>query len=107
MMSADKDRDSRRAGPVVAAGGGLLLLGCCAVPLQLCCGLPLLAAGGALANVGGFLGNPWIIGVGIAVAMAVAGMVLWRRRRRGRTTGCCEPAARIQTGDEPVDEDCR
>ena len=43
--SADQDRDERRAGPVVAAGTGLLLLACCALPLLLCCGLPLIAAG--------------------------------------------------------------
>lgn len=83
-MSADHDRDERRAGPIVAAGTGLLLLACC--------GLPLIAAGGALAGVGGLLGNPWIIGAGIAVAMAVtAGMLVrLRRRHRGRRTGCCE-----------------
>ena len=55
-MSADHDRDERRAGPIVAAGTGLLLLACCALPLLLCCGLPLIAAGGALAGVGGLLG---------------------------------------------------
>ena len=57
-MSADHDRDERRAGPIVAAGTGLLLLACCALPLLLCCGLPLIAAGGALAGVGGLLGIP-------------------------------------------------
>ncbi len=89
--SADQDRDERRAGPVVAAGTGLLLLACCALPLLLCCGLPLIAAGGALAGVGGLLGNPWIIGAGIAVVMAVTAGMLVRlgRRHRGRRTGCC------------------
>ena len=90
--SADQDRDERRAGPVAAAGTGLLLLACCALPLLLCCGLPLIAAGGALAGVGGLLGNPWIIGAGIAVVMAVTAGMLVRlgRRHRGRRTGCCE-----------------
>ena len=91
-MSADHDRDERRAGPVVAAGTGLLLLACCALPSLLCCGLPFIAAGGALAGVGGLLGNPWIIGPGTAVVMAVmAGMLVrLRRRHRRRRSGCCE-----------------
>ena len=91
-MSADQDRDEWRAGPVVAAVTGLLLLACCALPSLLCCGLPFIAAGGALAGVGGLLGNPWIIGAGTAVVMAVmAGMLVrLRRRHRRRRSGCCE-----------------
>ncbi len=84
-MSADHDRDERRAGPIVAAGTGLLLLACCALPLLLCCGLPLIAAGGALAGVGGLLGNPWIIGARTAVVMAVMAGMLVRPRRRHRS----------------------
>lgn len=54
--------------------------------------LPFIAAGGALAGVGGLLGNPWIIGAGTAVVMAVmAGMLVrLRRRHRRRRSGCCE-----------------
>ena len=91
-MSADQDRDEWRAGPVVAAVTGLLLLACCALPSLLCCGLPFIAAGGALAGVGGLLGNPWIIGAGTAVVMAVmAGMLVrLRRQHRRRRSGCCE-----------------
>ena len=49
MSAADRDRmNGRRAGHIVAQqGAGLLLLACvCALPLLICCGLPLLAAGG-------------------------------------------------------------
>ena len=52
-MSADQDRDEWRAGPVVAAVTGLLLLACCALPSLLCCGLPLIATVVSTASASG------------------------------------------------------
>ncbi|CAH0123515.1 hypothetical protein ACI3KT_04125 [Microbacterium sp. ZW T6_19] len=75
-------------------GGGGLLLGAGAVLLVvLCCALPVLIAGGVLASIGGLLiGNPWVIGVGIALVLLVALTVARRRTRRGFTdSDCCPP----------------
>ena len=57
-ISADHDRDERRAGPIVAAGTGLLLLACCALPLLLCCGLPLIATVVSTASASGRANHP-------------------------------------------------
>lgn len=58
MMSNHDDRP----------GGSRLLLGAGAALLTVvCCALPVLIAAGALAGVGGFLDNPWVIGAGMTV----------------------------------------
>lgn len=60
----------------------------------LCCGLPLLIAGGALGGIGAVIGNPWVIG---AAAALVVGVVATRVRRRGGGSAraaddsCCSP----------------
>lgn len=92
-MSTDPDHDGQRTALVT---GALLLL-----PV-LCCGLPLLIAGGALAGLGTVLGNPWMIGAAIAL---LVGIVVWRIRRRAgaatRSEGdeCCAPQPPSQ--DQP------
>lgn len=82
-MSTRPDREGVRT---VLAIGALALLP------ALCCGLPLLIAGGVLAGIGSVLGSPWGIGVGVAL---VAGVVGWRIRRRASTPTadreCCSP----------------
>ncbi|HKN97612.1 MAG TPA: hypothetical protein VJX10_10880 [Pseudonocardiaceae bacterium] len=57
----------------------MLAIGAVLLLPALCCGLPLLIAGGALAGIGSVLGSPWVIGAGVAL---VAGVVGWRIRRR-------------------------
>jgi hypothetical protein len=90
-MSTNPDRDGKRT---ALATGALLLLP------ALCCGLPLLIGGGALAGLGSVLGNPWVIGTAIALLIAV---VVWRTRRHARgarssDSACCasEPPTRHQ-----------
>lgn len=83
-MSTDRNHDGKRT---ALATGALLLLP------ALCCGMPLLIAGGALAGLGSVLSNPWVIGA--AVALLIAGVV-WRTRHRARSarssdTACCAP----------------
>ncbi|MGW7363536.1 mercury transporter [Streptomyces sp. NPDC054841] len=79
-MSGPRER-SRPGGLLGGLGAGLLMV--------LCCAGPLLLGGGALAAVGGFLSNPWLITVGaMVVVMAVAYVLRCRaRRRRRRGTG--------------------
>ena len=60
-MKSNHDDQPGGSGLLLGAGAALLMVACCAL-------LPLLLAGGLLASVGGFLGNPWVIGTGIAVA---------------------------------------
>ncbi|GAA3137029.1 hypothetical protein GCM10010530_66550 [Kribbella aluminosa] len=65
-----------------------------------CCAGPVLIAAGALAGVGGLLGNPWVIAAaGFLVVAAVTAVV--RRRRAGRDE-CCPPteADKNRTGRE-------
>ena len=58
-MKSNHDDQPGGSGLLLGAGAALLMVACCAL-------LPLLLAGGLLASVGGFLGNPWVIGTGIA-----------------------------------------
>lgn len=83
-MSTDSGHDGKRN---AVAAGALLFLP------ALCCGLPLLIAGGVLAGVGSVFGNPWMIGVAVALLVAV---VIWRIRRHTRSarssdSACCAP----------------
>ncbi|MGV9770343.1 DUF4113 domain-containing protein [Microbacterium sp. NPDC003461] len=53
-------------------GGGLLLGAGAVLLMTICCALPVLIAGGMLTGIGGLLlGNPWVIGVGIALLAIV------------------------------------
>ena len=73
-------------------GGGLLLGAGAVLLLALCCALPMLIAGGVLAGVGGILGNPWVIGTGIALVALVVLVVALRRTRSDHTDhDCCPP----------------
>lgn len=55
-MKSNHDDQPGGSGLLLGAGAALLMVACCAL-------LPLLLAGGLLASVGGFLGNPWVIGI--------------------------------------------
>lgn len=81
MMSNHDDRP----------GGSRLLLGAGAALLTVvCCALPVLLAAGALAGVGGFLGNPWVIGAGMTVlVLALLAATLRRGGRDSIDHGCC------------------
>lgn len=72
-------------GPSPLTTAGLLML-----PV-LCCGLPLLIAGGALGGLGAVLGNPWIIA---AAAAVVVGVVAWRRRHSTPSDADCSPPSK-------------
>lgn len=74
-------------------GGGLLLGAGAVLLMMICCALPVLIAGGMLTGIGGLLlGNPWVIGVGIALLAIVLLVVVRRRTRRGRVEpDCCPP----------------
>jgi hypothetical protein len=80
------DHDGKRT---ALATGAVLLLP------ALCCGLPLLIAGGALAGLGSVLGSPWLIGAAVAL---LAGVLVWRVRRR---TGTARSADRDRCAPEP------
>tara|TARA_B100001146_G_scaffold215679_1_gene218225 strand:+ start:3176 stop:3406 length:231 start_codon:yes stop_codon:yes gene_type:complete len=74
------------------------MVACCAL-------LPLLLAGGLLASVGGFLGNPWVIGTGIAV-LVLAVLATTRRRSGGNNArhGCCPPVNSTHPSDTKDDQ---
>ncbi|WCE38951.1 hypothetical protein PGC08_13155 [Brevibacterium sp. BDJS002] len=81
-------------------GGGLLLGAGAVLLMALCCALPLLIAGGVLAGLGGFLGNPWVLGTGIALVTLVVLAVARRRTRSDRSIhDCCPP----MDPDHPTD----
>lgn len=77
-----RDQKSSGTGKAVAGiGAALLMIACCAAPA--------LIAAGALAGIGGFLGNPWVIAIAVFF-LATAVTALVRRRRSGRDA-CCPP----------------
>ncbi|SFB62788.1 hypothetical protein SAMN05216266_13163 [Amycolatopsis marina] len=84
-MPTSPDHEGQRT---ARATGAVVLLS------VLCCGLPLLIAGGALAGLGSALGNPWVIGAGVAL---LVGVLVWRLRRHTDTStpsgdpGCRPP----------------
>lgn len=51
-----------------------------AVAMVGCCALPALIAAGALASLGGLLGNPFVVLAGLALAGAAVAYALGRRR---------------------------
>ena len=61
------------------------MVACCAL-------LPILIAGGAIAGIGAFLRNPWVIGAGIALAILALSVVPAVREPAGGT-GDRAPAA--------------
>ena len=86
-----------------AAGAGLVVVHCCA--------LPALIAGGVAAGVLGALGiwvsNPWVIGLAVVLLLIVAGGVtrrLFRHASESDGSGphdCCPPAS-SQPAHPPV-----
>ncbi|AMY26271.1 hypothetical protein H7J07_00310 [Mycobacterium koreense] len=97
MMSNHDDRPGG-SGLLLGAGAALLMVACCAL-------LPILIAGGAIAGIGAFLRNPWVIGAGIALAI----LALIAISRRGGGTaghGCCPPMPTNENVD-PKDEQNR
>ncbi|GHE39233.1 phage holin family protein [Streptomyces lavendulocolor] len=88
-----RTKEHSGAGTAVAGFGiALLMIACCA--------LPVLIAAGALAGIGGALGNPWLIAAAV-VLVAAAITVIVRRRRSGRDA-CCPPA---KTAENPADQE--
>lgn len=69
---------------LLGVGAAILMIACCAL-------LPLLIAGGAIAGLGGFIRNPWVVGVGIAVLVLVV-ITSAKRHRRSDDHDCCPPA---------------
>ncbi|OEV03124.1 hypothetical protein [Streptomyces oceani] len=78
-------RDPESSGTGMAAAG----IGA-AVLMIVCCAGPALIAAGALAGIGAFLGNPWVIAAAVVLLVATVTAVV-RRRRSGRDA-CCPPA---------------
>lgn len=79
--------DRRHASSSTTAGRGgsgsrFRLIGV-GLAVAVCCGLPVLLAGGVLAAVGGVVGNPVVILAGLAV-----GAGFWRNRRRDGGATC-------------------
>lgn len=75
-------RDDRPGGGLVLGAGVVLLM-------ALCCGLPLLIAGGVLAGLGGILANPCVVGTGMALVVLVVLAAAHRRTRSDRTGHDC------------------
>ncbi|GAA4127561.1 MULTISPECIES: hypothetical protein [Actinomycetes] len=98
-MTPHHDDQPGRAGLLLGAGAAFLMVACCAL-------LPLLVAGGALAGVGAFLRNPWVIGAGVAL-LAFGGVAATRRPNGGDNAGhdCCTPMR--TTEHDPKDEQNR
>jgi hypothetical protein len=67
------------------------------VLLVVCCALPVLIAGGVLAGLGGVLGSPWLLGLGVLVVAAAVAFTMTRNRHgfpeagTGTPPGCCGP----------------
>ncbi|WP_175411421.1 hypothetical protein [Streptomyces sp. TRM64462] len=88
-------RDQGSSGTGTATGGiGVVLL------VIACCALPGLIAVGALAGIGGALGNPWVIAIA-AFFLATMATALVRYLRSGRGD-CCPPENRTRTKDREV-----
>jgi hypothetical protein len=72
--------------------------------LVVCCALPVLIAGGVLAGLGGVLGSPWLIGLGVLVVAAAVALTMTRNRHGSceagtGAPGCCGPDRKQPEGD--------
>jgi mercuric ion transport protein len=84
---------ARRPRPGVdgPSGAGLTAAGIGAALLVIvCCAAPVVLAAGALATIGAWLANPWVIAAGAALLIAALTLAV-RRRREGRDA--CHPPA--------------
>jgi Na+-translocating ferredoxin:NAD+ oxidoreductase RnfD subunit len=72
----------------VLAGIGAALL------LIVCCAGPVLIATGALAGIGAWLANPWMIA---AAVLLLAAAVTTVARRRSRRDTCCPPSTHTKS----------
>ncbi|MEU3143057.1 MULTISPECIES: hypothetical protein [unclassified Streptomyces] len=70
-------------------GAALLMIACCAGPA--------LIAAGALAGVGGVLGDPWVLATAVLVPVAAVTAVV---RRRARRDACCPPTGSAKRATE-------
>lgn len=93
-MSSDAGQDGTRS---TLATIGIVLL-----PV-LCCGLPVLIVSGALGGIGAALGNPWVIGAAVVLALLLLATRV-RRHPRGSADGACCPPER-PTGYGPGSSD--
>lgn len=62
-----------------AAGAGLLMVACCAVPALIATGV----AAGALGAVGVWVSNPWVIGAAVVLMLVVVRGLARRVTRHG------------------------
>jgi mercuric ion transport protein len=79
----DNDRSDSPGPPDGSGPSGLLLGSGVALFAAVCCAGPALIAAGALSVIGGWLGNPWVLGAAVALLVAA---VLWTVTRRHGTS---------------------
>jgi hypothetical protein len=89
------DQPPRRDQEPSHAGMAAVGIGGAAVLMIVCCAGPALIAAGALAGIGGFLGNPWVIAAAAVVLVAAVTAVI--RRRRPSRDACCPPTGSKKT----------
>ncbi|GAA3710704.1 hypothetical protein ABZ628_21715 [Streptomyces diastaticus] len=84
MPTSDRPprREPDRPGMDAAPGIGIVLL------MIACCALPVLILSGALAGIGAWLGNPWVIAAAVVLAVAAVTVLV---RRRAHRDDCCPP----------------
>lgn len=75
-------REQDRPGTGAAPGIGIVLL------MIVCCAGPVLVLSGALAGIGAWLANPWVIVAAVVLAVAAVTVLV---RRRARRDDCCPP----------------
>ncbi|WP_151482139.1 hypothetical protein [Streptomyces albicerus] len=88
-----RDRASSSTG-TATAGIGIALL------MIACCALPALIAAGALAGIGGALGNPWVIAIAVFFLATIVTAIVLRLRSGGGD--CCPPQDTTRTKDREV-----
>lgn len=70
-----------------------------AVALVICCAAPALLAGGLVASLGAFVGNPLVIALGVALVTGGVVFAVVHQRRRA----CCPPErGPVQTSADEV-----
>ncbi|EGG44389.1 MULTISPECIES: hypothetical protein [Streptomyces] len=75
-------REQDRPATGAAPGIGIVLL------MIVCCAGPVLVLSGALAGIGAWLANPWVIAAAVVLAVAAVTVLV---RRRARRDDCCPP----------------